>query len=1140
MTTQRSLLLSFLLLLGSGNPADSQVDLANVTGVVEDSQGLAIPGAQIVARNLGTGIETAVESNESGYFALVSLNPGDYELAVQAEGFKRYVHDDIQLETGKQVRLDVVLQIGVVTESVTVTSGAPVINLENGATKGDVILYEELQDLPVEGRDFTELAYLIPGVLPRGRGAGSFASVNGARGDQTNFYVDGVSNRNPVGGGAQVRPPLDAVEEFRVETSGFSAEYGGYAGGIVGITMRSGKNQVHGSLFEYKRHEFMDARRKFDREKTRRRRDQFGGTLSGPIVKNRNFFLVSYEGRYNSVQQTRYGRVPTVAERVGDFSNSVHIWGNRRDAEGNLLPVYLNDPNRAGQCSAETQQGCFPNMTIPLGRQEPAALHLLNLYPLPSEIQDARRALNERLNQHNIVQDDDYWHQMVAKFDQYFSAKDRFSASYQKRFNNLEAPFAGSPLAFWGNFTRNRRSLLSARHTHTFSPNLVLEFAAGYSQRDNYVNSIGADDDPASFGLALPEDLDPRLTGLPRVTVAGFWPLGQASGTPNEQEVMDLQFTSRLSWVKGSHKVKLGINYNRIYYNQPVWANARGTLVFNRRFTKHSVGDLLLGQLTSSTRRVSTTYSSLRAYGFGMFLSDDWKVNRKLTLNLGIRYEFEMPPVDLNDRLSTYEPGLNKVVIAGDQDLPDLIPLLEEQGLAGRTVLARDVGMTRRLIDPDINNFAPRLGFAWRPFGGNRHVLRGGYGVFYGGTLLGPVRNQLAGGFPFTFVQSFRSQGMRGEPLPTITNPYPSGRKRTQGPGTNNVNAFDPDPPSSYLQRWNMTVERDMGGGQVVEIGYVGSKGTKLQRKHNINLQIRDPALAEIGANGNYIFPRPIQDFNNINYNSFGANSSFHSLQASLRRRSRSGFFYRVNYTFGKSLDEASTHTDDRVGTGGALDNFNLKLDRGRSNFDQRHVFTVATRYPLPLGKGRHFLPNLKGPAQAILGGWQLASTIRAYSGQPFTVLSANVDLNAGESRRPNRIGDGYLDPHSQPGQKGVDFPWFDLDAFERVPCYGTENNNGIECTQSTHGFKPWHPGNSGRNILDMPGQFRVNLSLQKNFRFENRRRLQIRLDAFNAPNMKQLGNVSAAAAQFDGAQGGLIANSRGARTMQASLSYQF
>lgn len=523
-----------------------------------------------------------------------------------------------------------------------------------------------------------------------------------------------------------------------------------------------------------------------------------------------------------------------------------------------------------------------------------------------------------------------------------------------------------------------------------------------------------------------------------------------------------------------------------------------------------------------------------------MFLSDDWKVNRKLTLNLGIRYEFEMPPVDLNDRLSTYEPGLNKVVIAGGQDLPDLIPLLEEQGLAGRTVLARDVGMTRRLIDPDINNFAPRLGFAWRPFGGNRHVLRGGYGVFYGGTLLGPVRNQLAGGFPFTFVQSFRSQGMRGEPLPTITNPYPSGRKRTQGPGTNNVNAFDPDPPSSYLQRWNMTVERDMGGGQVVEIGYVGSKGTKLQRKHNINLQIRDPALAEIGANGNYIFPRPIQDFNNINYNSFGANSSFHSLQASLRRRSRSGFFYRVNYTFGKSLDEASTHTDDRVGTGGALDNFNLKLDRGRSNFDQRHVFTVATRYPLPLGKGRHFLPNLKGPAQAILGGWQLASTIRAYSGQPFTVLSANVDLNAGESRRPNRIGDGYLDPHSQPGQKGVDFPWFDLDAFERVPCYGTENNNGIECTQSTHGFKPWHPGNSGRNILDMPGQFRVNLSLQKNFRFENRRRLQIRLDAFNAPNMKQLGNVSTAAAQFDGAQGGLIANSRGARTMQASLSYEF
>ena len=1132
-------LLAVPLLLVCGSPANGQVALSHVTGVVADSQGLAIPAAQVAIRNIGTGIETEVESNESGYFTLVSLNPGDYELSVEAEGFRRYVQQGLRLETGQQVRLDVALELGVVTESVTVTSGAPALNLERGAIKGDVILYEELQDLPLLGRDFTELAYLIPGVVPKGRGAGSFASINGARGDQTNFYVDGVSNRNPVNGAAQVRPPLDAVEEFRVETSGFSAEYGGFSGGIVGITMRSGQNQFHGSLFEYKRNEFMDARGLFDQERLRLRRDQFGGTLSGPIIKNKSFFLFSYEGRYNSIERTAYGRVPTAAERAGDFSNSLDLW-KPPGKDGKLQPSYLNDPDRKGACNKKNQKGCFPNMMIPASLHDPGALRLINFYPLPAEVQSLRSALVERLNHHNVAQDDDDWHMLVFKFDQNFSPKDTFSASYQKRFNNLENPFSGSPLAIWGNRIRRRQSLLSVRHTHTFSPTLVLELAGGYSQRDNFTTSIGADDDPATLGLPVPEDLPANLVGLPRVTVNGYWPLGQAVNTPNEQEIMDLQFTGRLSWIKTSHTIKMGFDYNRTFYDQPQWNNARGTYVFNKKFTKHSVGDLLLGRLTNSNRRVSTTQNALRADGFGMFLNDDWKVNRNLTLNLGVRYEFDMPPYDVNDRLSTYRPDLNQVVLAGDKDIPNLAGLLEAQGLTGRTALAADVGMSRRLIDPDFNNISPRLGFAWRPFGDNKHVVRGGYGMFYQGYLLGPVRSQLAGGFPFTFNQTFNSAVVKGVELPTIQNPFPGGREKTTGAGTNNVNAFDPDPPSAYLQSWNMTVERDMGGGQVVEIAYVGSKGTHLQRRYNLNLPIRDPAVATIGANGNYIFPRPITGFNNLNYNSFGANSTYHAMQASLRRRSRSGFFYRVNYTFGKSIDDASTHNDGRVGTGGALDNRNLKLDRGRSNFDQRHVVTIATRYPLPVGRGRHFLPGMRGSVQAVLGGWQLASTVRAYSGQPFTVLTSNIDLNAGESRRPNRITHGYLPDNAGPGRKGIDFPWYDIAAFERVPCFGTENNKGIECFQSAHGFEPFNPGNSGRNILDMSGQFNVNLSLQKNFQFENRRRLQVRIDAFNALNMAQLGNVSTAAAQFDGIQGGLIVTARPARIMQASLSYYF
>lgn len=1113
--------------LGYGGRAAAQVSLASVTGVVSDSAQAVIPGAQVTIQNLETGLETGAGTNEAGYYTLLSLVPGSYELTVESDGFRRFVRTNLELETGQNLRLDVELEIGAITESVTVSSAAPAINLERGAVKGDVIVYEEIQDLPLSGRDFTELAFLVPGVMPRGPGQGSFASINGSRGDQTNFYVDGISNRNPVGGGAQVRPPLDAVEEFRVVTSGFSAEYGGFSGGIIGITMRSGTNQIHGSVFEYLRNEALDGRGFFDEERLRLRRNQFGGTLGGPLVRNKSFFLVSGEGRIQSIARTRLGNVPTALERVGDFSQSLDLRGGFTNRVP--PPVFLNDPDQAGACNARVQRGCFPNNLVPAARQDPIGLGLVDFYPLPN-----RDTL--RLNNISTAQDDDDWSQLVAKFDHAFSAQDTFSMSYQKRFNNLENPFAGSALAIWGDETRDRRELVSLRHTHTFSPTVVLEVAGGFSRRTMHANSIAADFDPATLGLPLPADLDPKLRGLPRVTVQGFWPLGQGANTPREQEVWDVQASGRLSWIRNTHTIKIGGDFSRTYFDQPQYNNVRGTFTIGRRFTRHSIGDLLIGRLQNVNRRASTTANMIRGSGFGLFFNDDWKATRNLTLNLGVRYETELPAYDVNDRLSSYDPGLNQVIIADDRSLPNLAALLAEAGLAGRTVVASELGLGRGILDPDFNNFAPRLGFAWRPFGGSRNVLRGGYGVFYQGYLLGPVRQQLAGVFPFTFNQVFNSAGRANGPPPTLRNPFPERRELIRGAGVLTANGFDIDPPTAYMQNWNLTIERDLGGGQALEVGYVGSKGSHLQRRYDANQPIRELELAVEAPNGNLTFPRPIDGFNRINYTAFGSNSTYHALQVSLRRRSRGGFFYRANYSFGKSIDDASSGGGGGAG-GNAIDSRNLKLERGRSNFDQRHSATFAARYQLPLGRGRLLLANLRGPAQAVLGGWQLAATLRTYSGLPFTVTAASVDLNAGESPRPNRIGHGYQEPDAFPGLKGVDFPWFDLGAFERVPCIGEENRNGIECVQSAHGFEPFQVGNAGRNILDVPGRFNLNLSLQKNFRFEGRRRLQVRLDAFNAPNTTQLGRPTA---QFDSIFGGLILNAAAPRIIQVSLTYNF
>ena len=1113
-----------------GSHAEAQVSLTSVSGVVADEGDAVIPGASAVALNVETGIESVVETNEVGYYTIIGLVPGSYELRVSADGFRRFVRSGLELETGQNLRIDVNLEIGALTESVTVSAAAPSINVERGAVKGDVIVYEEIQDLPLPGRDFANLAFLVPGVLPSGRGQGSFASVNGARPDQTNFYVDGVSNRNPVNGGAQVRPPLDAVEEFRVETSGFSAEYGGFSGGIIGVTMRSGTNQVHGSIFEYMRNEAVDARGFFDEERLKLRRNQFGGTLGGPIVRNKSFILGSFESRIQSIGRTRLGNVPSAMERAGDFSESLDLRAG--SSSGQLRNVFLNDPDRAGACNQRIKRGCFPNMVIPASRMDPIALGLADFYPLPNRD-------NDRLNNISTAVDDDDWYQMVLKFDQNFSAKDNFSVSYQKRFNNLENPFGGSALAIWGDETRDRRDLISLRHTHTFSSTLVLELSGGFSHRTNYGYSLAADFDPDSLGLPVPDDLEPKLRGLPRVTIQNYFPLGQGQNTPRELDVWDAQSSVRLSWIRGTHTIRIGGDFSRVYYDQPQYNNVRGSFRFGPRFTRHSVGDLLLGRLQSVNRRVQTTFNELRSNGFGAFINDDWRVTRDLTLNLGLRYEVELPPYDANDRLSTYVPGLNKVVIAGDQAVPNLGEILAEQGLEDRTALASEVGMGRGLIDPDFNNFAPRLGFAWRPFGSSRSVFRGGYGIFYQGYLLGPVRQLLAGVFPFTFNQTFNSTGNARIPPPTLQNPFPEGRARTGGAGIQNVNGFDPDPPTAYLQSWNLTIERDLGRGQALEIGYVGSKGSHLQRTYDLNQPVRQLELATEAANGNLTFPRPIEGFNRLNYTAFGSNSVYHALQASLRRRSRSGMFYRINYTFGKSIDDSSSGTarGGGGGAGGALDITNLRLERGRSNFDQRHSLTFAGRYELPIGRGRQFLRNIRGPVQAILGGWQLASTLRAYSGQPFTVTTANVDVNAGETSRPNRIGRGYLEPDAFDGFKGVDFPWFDLSAFERVPCIGTTNRTGIECVESAHGFEPFQVGNSGRNILDVPGRFNLNVSLQKNFRFEGRRRLQVRMDAFNAPNTTQLGRPQA---QFDSIWGGLITRAGQPRILQASLTYSF
>ncbi len=1102
----------------------AQGNLATVTGMVTDSAQAVMPGVTIRIRNVGTGIARTMSTSSTGDYTITNLPPGGYEIIAEAKGFRTYRKSGVVLELGQVLRDDIQMQVGTVTESVNVTAEIAVLNTESGTIKGDVIVQAEIQDMPLNGRDFTDLAFLVPGVVPVAQGGqGSFASINGARADSTNFVVDGFNNRNPRGAAAQVRPNLDALQEFKMEVSGYSAEYGRMAGGVVNMALRSGTNQFHGNVFEYLRNDLYDARAFFDTDKLSLRRNQFGAMASGPVVlpkryngHNRTFFLFSWESFHEVLGQSRLTRVPPAAERGGDFSNASTYLGR---------PLYLRDPLASGSCTETSRAACFPDNIIPASRFHPAALKLMRYYPLPNRI-------DLRNNYIVSAKDFDVWDSFLWKFDHRSSDKDNTSFRYQKRFARNSAPFAGSDLGTFGNRSRDDRSLAGLDHTHLFSPAFLIELRGGYSRNATREHEIFQGQNIAEqLGLAS-NTTDPKLLGFPRFTVLDHEAIGAANNQPVEYHVTTIQSSARLTWVRSKHVIKAGIDIERTRFNQPYFNNQRGTYNFQDRWTNHAIGDFLLGMLQSATRSVGGTRNYLRSTSYGAFFNDDFKLTRSLTLNLGLRYELDKPPVDRYDRASNFIAGPNKIAIADSRGLPDFDARVAAANLQDRVVLAGDFGLPRALVYPDFTNFAPRVGFAWRAFG-QKTVLRGGYGVFYTGHLLNPIRTSLMTNFPFSANQTFSRQASDAS-LVTLSDPYPVSRYTEAG--INNPNGYDPHAPTGYLQSYNLTIERDLGGGTAIEIGFVGSKGTHLGRQYDYNQPIRNLAYyQQFGTS----FPRPISGLNAINYYSFGANSIYNAGQVSLRRRARGGLFYRINYSFSKSIDDASQISGNSDGgVAGAQDAQNLKSERGRSDFDRGHVFTGAFSWQLPFGRRQRWLAGARGFTNGLLGGWQLSGTGVLYSGQSFTVTTLDIDANLGESLRPNRLGNGRQGSIPGAGRRGVDYPFFGITDFERVPrCTARDS-----CLPSPNGFLPFSFGNAGRNILDGPGIAYLNTALMKNFRMKESRNFQFRYEMFNVMNHATflLPNRS-----FNSLRGGFITsvNDRGRggpRVHQVALKYEF
>ncbi|NOT60816.1 MAG: TonB-dependent receptor, partial [Acidobacteria bacterium] len=886
---------------------------AQVTGRVNDPNGDVVPNTKLSATNTDTGLRRETFSNTEGYYTIPLLPPGNYQVTVQKEGFKPISRSGITLQVEQVARLDFKLELGAASETVNITTDAPLLERESGA-KGQVIDNNEIIDLPLNGRNFNDLALLTPGVvdLPEGLPNNGSTAINGGRADGVNYLVDGMNNRNVRNGNPVSQPSVDAVQEFKVQTSAYAADFGTFGSGLINVVLKGGTNQFHGTLYEFLRNDIFDARNFFDTDKRKLRRNQFGGTIGGPVKlpksvfgplsydgKDRTFFFFSYEGLAERRGDTRLASVPTLAQRAGDFSSLLQA----------TTKIYLRDPAKTGTCSATSQAACFPGNIIPANRFHPLALKVLNLVPLPN-----RTGANNFVSSPVIESNN---RNFIVKLDQKIGANGNLAVNYINGNNPGSNPFGQGNLPGFGLADERGDTLAGIRLTYAFSPTFTNEFRTSFS-RSTVLNDWKRRDDPVLLDAinALTLSRDPQFIGLPLFTITGFDVIGHHTAFPTIQAINGFQVFDSLSLVKGKHYLRMGADIIRTQYFENNPSNARGSIRFLGRVTGGTatpvpMADFLLGLPDNSNRLLDPSMNYLFSTTMGFFLQDDYKLARNLALNLGLRYDLLLPNTEKYDRLSNFIPEQNRIVTPATSGFP------------------------RSLIETDKTNFSPRVGFAWQPFDGNKFVVRGGYGIFYTNAAQNSARTLLANNVPFSNTQSF--QRNTTDPLAyTLSAPFPA-----SSPGviaTNNPSGIAFDAPTAYVQNYNLALERELWRGVAAEVAYVGSRGLHLPRKYDINQQIRRSPTDIV---------RPFPQYNGaIQFVSYGSSSDYHSLQATLRRNFRQGYGFRANFVWSKAIDDASGLTG-ASGEGAAQDSRNPQLERGLSGFNRPRAFTLDFSYLL-------------------------------------------------------------------------------------------------------------------------------------------------------------------------------------------------
>jgi Carboxypeptidase regulatory-like domain/TonB dependent receptor/TonB-dependent Receptor Plug Domain len=1069
-----ALVVMLLWMICMAVPGIAQVDTGTLVGTITDASGAVVAGAMVTATEIDTATKTSAKTDSDGSFTLRPLKIGRYSVSAEATGFQKEIRQNIVLDVQQTIRLDFKLQVGSVTQTTQVSGEAPLVETET-ASLGQVVTSRQIEQLPLNGRRYTDLASLTSGVSkvtegpvnggssPTNGNAGGSFSVNGTRGDQNNFILDGVDNNSNDNGDVAQLSSVDAIAEFKVETSNYSSEFGRSGGAVINASTKSGTNQIHGSAWEFLRNDALDARSYFespDSPKAPYKQNQFGATLGGPIIKEKVFFFVDYEGTRIHSANTDFATVPTALETQGDFSD---ILGAQVGTDALGRPIYENeiyDPATTqvvGNSTVRNGFGFDPVTGLPIAGQAniiPAGslnqlgLNYSALYPSVT----TAGGNNYRVNAPGTNQAD----QMDARVDENVSAKiqffERFSLSQQTRF---QAPvFPG--IADGGSYNTGTRPLQSRGavlgYTHVISPNLVNALRFGFSYV-HYVSNL------PSYGQHFPSsDLqvpgvpnDPSVAGLTWFGFNGYRGLGEPLYTPTKSTSQDTQLNDTLSWVHGKHVIRLGPQFRWDQFNLLQIGQPRGNLQFSGQFTAdpnpndpsagstgNSIADMLVG-LPISAKVSTVAYFGNRQHVYGAFVEDTYKATRKLTLSLGLRYDYATPVYEAHHRQSNFDYAKGQIIVAGTPGYPE------------------------NLAETEKTNFAPRIGLAYSPFQSRPMVVRAAYGRFF---VNQEIRTgdplQIDYNLPFFFEPTFTSDGI----TPSVVN-LASGFPplNPSQAGNAGVTSQDWNPQTAVYDEWNLDIEYQLPGQILITPAYVGTKGTHLQVLEDRN-QIPVPSATFDQAN------RPYPQFGPFTSIENRGNSTYHSFQLKAEKRTTHGLYLLSAFTYSKAIDD---QPEICCNAPWPQNSYNLASEKGLSDFDNRERWVTSLDYALPLGKGQRWLSNGK-VLDLALGGWHVGGIITLRSGFPFSPEMGFDPSNTGSQGllRTNAIGNGHL-ANPSPNL------WFNINDFP-VPAAG------CLCF-----------GNAGKNILEGPGEKTADLSVHKFFNISERVRLEFRGEFFNA-----------------------------------------